>query len=98
MSVSESDNSTVQRGRDGHGHSGDALSLSALRNQMTRAGSPTLDAAVQRSSRFREEERLRARLRRDRHLRLKAQSERITAMQDVISSELQQQHEMTISQ
>ena len=98
MSVSDSGDTPVLRGREERRHSGDGLSLSSLRNQMTRAASPTLDSTVQRSARFREEERLRARLRRDRHLRLKAQSERISAMQEVIASELSQQHEMTLSQ
>ncbi len=98
MSVSDSSRTTVHSSREDRSQSGDGLSLSALRNQMTRAASPTLDSTVQRSARFREEERLRARLRRDRHLRLQAQSERISAMQDVIASELNQQHEMTLAQ
>ncbi len=98
MSVSDSSRTTVHSSREDRSQSGDGLSLSALRNQMTRAASPTLDSTVQRSARFREEERLRARLRRDRHLRLQAQSERISAMQDVIASELNQQHELTLAQ
>ena len=98
LSVSESGNKQSLEDLRSSVVGGDSLSLAALRTSLTQSGASTLDDATHRSARFREEERLRSRLRRDRRLRLKAQSERIAAMQDNISSELETRHTMTIEQ
>ena len=48
------------------------VSLSALRSQFTSTENSTLDQAVMTSARFRQEERLRADIRRERRLRQQA--------------------------
>ena len=78
------------RGESGH------MDLSKLRSQLTSTPSPTLDQTMMKSSRFREEERLRANIRRQAKLRREALAERISVMQDNMASELDTQHQMTL--
>ena len=74
----------------------DRLSLAALRSQFTSSPAVTTDQALLTSARFREEERLRADIRRERRLRQQAISERVSAMQDAIANDLAVQHELTL--
>ena len=80
MSSSESKSgvkSSLRRGGDSS-----QMDLSMLRAQFTSTPSPSLDQTLMQSSRFREEEKLRAKLRRESKLRREALSERISLMQD----------------
>ena len=94
MSVSESKSGAKERLRTG----GDSNqpNLSSLRAQFTSTPSPSLDQTMMRSSRFREEERLRADLRRDQKMRRQALAERISVMQDNMAIDLSRHHDMTI--
>ena len=74
----------------------DRLSLAALRSQFTSSPTVTTDQALLTSARFREEERMRADIRRERRLRQQAISERVSAMQDAIANDLAVQHELTL--
>lgn len=74
----------------------DRLSLAALRSQFTSAPTVSTDQALLTSARFREEERMRADIRRERRLRQQAISERVAAMQDAIANDLAVQHELTL--
>ena len=71
----------------------DRLSLAALRSQFTSSPAVSTDQALLTSARFREEERMRADIRRERRLRQQAISERVSAMQDAIANDLAVQHE-----
>ena len=71
--------------------------LSSLRSKFTSASTTSIDQAVDRQERFRNEENLRADLRRERRLRQQAISERVFALQEAMVSDLEQQHEMTLS-
>lgn len=72
------------------------VTLASLRSQLTSATSTTLDEAMGTRARFRQEERLRADLRRDRRLRQQAITERIQAMKSNVAQELSLQHDMTL--
>ena len=74
----------------------DIVSLSALRSQFTSTATSSLDQATMTSARFRQEERLRADLRRERRIRQQAITERISVMQDALASDLAVQHELTL--
>ena len=74
----------------------DIVSLSALRSQFTSTATSTLDQATMTSARFRQEERLRADLRRERRIRQQAITERVNVMQDALASDLAVQHELTL--
>ena len=74
----------------------DRLSLAALRSQFTSSPAVSTDQALLTSARFREEERMRADIRRERRLRQQAISERVSAMQDAIANDLAVQHELTL--
>ena len=74
----------------------DRLSLAALRSQFTSSPKVSTDQALLTSARFREEERMRADIRRERRLRQQAISERVAAMQDAIANDLAVQHELTL--
>ncbi|MBP66525.1 MAG: hypothetical protein CMA67_04620 [Euryarchaeota archaeon] len=74
----------------------DGLTLAALRSQFTSAPNVSTDQALLTSARFREEERMRADIRRERRLRQQAISERVSAMQDAIANDLAVQHELTL--
>ena len=74
----------------------DRLSLAALRSQFTSSQKVSTDQALLTSARFREEERMRADIRRERRLRQQAISERVAAMQDAIANDLAVQHELTL--
>ena len=95
MSVSESKSGTGTRHRKG-GRTGHT-DLSSLRAQFTSTPSPSLDQTLMQSSRFREEEKIRAQLRRDNKLRREALAERISLMQDNMATDISRQHEMTLS-
>ena len=56
----------------------DAVSLSSLRSQFTSSKSMSLDQATLGSARFRQEERMRADIRREKRLRQQAIDERIS--------------------
>ena len=56
-------------------NSGDKMSLSALRSQFTKSHSQSISQTEMTSARFRNEERLRADIRRERRLRQQAISE-----------------------
>ena len=66
------------------GSSSGQVDLSTLRAQFTSTPSPSLDQTLMQNSRFREEEKLRAKLRREGKLRREALAERISLMQDNI--------------
>ena len=70
--------------------------MSTLRAQFTSTPSPSFDQTLMQSSRFRDEERVRANLRRDRKIRRQALAERISVMQDNMASDLSRQHDMTL--
>ena len=76
--------------------SSERVTLASLRSQLTAAPSTSLDEAMGTRARFRQEERLRADLRRDRRLRQQAITERIQTMKSNIAQELAVQHEMTL--
>ena len=94
MSASESKSGAVEglRKTDEIGQ----LDLSTLRAQFTSTPSPSFDQTLMQSSRFRDEERVRANLRRDRKIRRQALAERISVMQDNMASDLSRQHDMTL--
>ena len=93
MSVSESkSNAGGGLRRKGDSSQPDLSSLP----QFTSTPSPSLDQTMMQSSRFREEERMRAGLRRDRKLRRQALAERISVMQDNMATDLARQHDMTL--
>jgi len=96
MSTSEShDGDAPNAPRDGV-DIGDRVTLASLRSQFTSAGTTTLDEAVGTQARFRQEERLRADLRRERRLRQQAITERVNAMKANIAKDLATQHELTL--
>ena len=70
--------------------------LSSLRARFTDTPSPAMDDVVIKSSRFREEERIRATLRRDKRIRQQALGEKLSLMQDNMARELTERHEMTL--
>ena len=76
----------------------DKVALSALRSQFTSTPTSSLDQATMTSARFRQEERLRADLRRERRLRQQAIAERVSAMQEALAADLAVQHELTLDQ
>ena len=74
MSASESKSTTgrgLRRGGDSQ------MDLSALRAQFTSTPAPSLDQTMMQSSRFREEEKIRANLRRESKLRREALHESV---------------------
>lgn len=91
MSTSES-----REGDEFGGTSTERVTLASLRSQLTSATSSTLDEALGTQARFRQEERLRADLRRERRLRQQAITERIHAMKANVAKELAVQHDMTL--
>ena len=95
MSVSESHDSEAKRATQTGRDSNERVTLASLRSQFTSASSTTLDEAVGTQARFRQEERLRADLRRERRLRQQAITERINAMKATIATDLATQHELT---
>lgn len=72
------------------------ITLASLRSQFTSTDTPTLDEAMGTRARFRQEERLRADLRRERRLRQQAITERVNAMKANIAKDLAVQHELTL--
>ena len=72
------------------------VTLASLRSQFTSASNPSLDEALGTRARFRQEERLRADLRRERRLRQQAITERVNAMKANIAKDLATQHELTL--
>ena len=72
------------------------MTLASLRTQFTSAGSTTIDEAINTQARFRQEERLRADLSRERRLRQQAVAERVNAMKANIAKDLAVQHELTL--
>ena len=64
------------------GGNSDRMSLSTLRSQFTRSTTKTLSQSEMTSARFRNEERLRSDIRRERRLRQQAINERVIAMQE----------------
>jgi hypothetical protein len=94
MSVSDSRSGAKERLRGSADSS--QPNLSSLRAQFTSTPSPSLDQTMMRSSRFRDEERLRAGLRRDKKIRRQALTERISVMQDNMAVDLSRHHDMTI--
>ena len=74
----------------------DRLSLAALRSQFTTSPAVSTDQAMLTSARFRQEERMRADIRRERRLRQQAIAERVSAMQEAIANDLlKEQHPST---
>ena len=96
MSASES--STMIESESSELNSKSKPRLASLRAQYTSTSSPSLDQVVIKNERFRQEERLRATLRRERNIRQKALSEKLSKMQENIASELSEQHELTREQ
>ena len=96
MGVSESQNSDDADAPDKGRGTTDRVTLASLRSQFTSAGAPTLDEALGTRARFRQEERLRADLRRERRLRQQAITERVNAMKANIAQDLAVQHELTL--
>ena len=96
MGVSESQNSDDADAPDKGRGTTDRVTLASLRSQFTSAGAPTLDEALGTRARFRQEERLRADLRRERRLRQQAITERVNAMKANIAQDLATQHELTL--
>ena len=72
------------------------VTLASLRSQFTSADTSSLDDALGTRARFRQEERLRADLRRERRLRQQAITERVNAMKANIAKDLATQHDMTL--
>jgi len=95
MSVSDSKSGSDRNLRDEGKH--DQTSLSSLRAQFTSTPSPSLDQTMMQSARFREEERIRANLRRESKLRKEALVERISVMQENMATDIARQHEMSLS-
>ena len=96
MGMSEShDIKAENAARDGH-NTAERVTLASLRSQFTSADTSTLDEALGTRARFRQEERLRADLRRERRLRQQAISERVEAMKANIAKDLATQHELTL--
>ena len=96
MSMSESHDGEAQDAAHAGKESNERITLASLRSQFTSAGSTTLDQAVNTQARFRQEERLRADLRRERRLRQQAITERVNAMKENIARDLATQHELTL--
>ena len=95
MSASESKSTDKTGLRRGSGLA--KTDLSTLRAQYTSTPSPSLDQTLMQNSRFREEEKLRAKLRRESKLRREALAEKISLMQDNMAVDISRQHEMTLS-
>ena len=96
MGMSEShDVEATDATHTGHGMT-EKMSLASLRSQFTATNITTLDDAVDTRARFRQEERLRADLRRERRLRQQAISERVNAMKANIAKDLAAQHDLTL--
>jgi hypothetical protein len=74
----------------------DSVSLSSLRSQFTSSKTMSLDQATLGSARFRQEERLRGDLRREKRIRQQAMDERIAAMKDSVATDLAVSHELTM--
>ena len=96
MGMSEShDSEAVDAAHAGHDTT-ERMTLASLRSQFTSTGTSTLDEAMGTRARFRQEERLRADLRRERRLRQQAITERVNAMKANIAKDLATQHELTL--
>ena len=89
-SKSSNDDNLRKEGKYGN------TSLSSLRAQFTSTPSPSLDQTMMQSARFREEERIRAGLRRESKLRKEALVERIAVMQENMATDIARQHEMSL--
>ena len=96
MGVSESHNGEAENAAQNGPETSERVTLASLRTQFTSAGSTTIDQAVNTQARFRQEERLRADLRRERRLRQQAVAERVNAMKANIAKDLAVQHELTL--
>ena len=96
MGMSESHDSeavdATHKGRDAT----ERVTLASLRSQFTTADTSTLDEAMGTRARFRQEERMRADLRRERRLRQQAITERVNALKANIAKDLATQHELTL--
>ena len=88
MGMSASNDSEVIEAARKKRENTDKVSLSALRSQFTSTATSSLDQATMTSARFRQEERLRADLRRERRIRQQAIAERVAIMQDSLASDL----------
>ena len=96
MGVSESKPVEVVESTPLARNGSDSVSLSSLRSQFTSSKSMSLDQATLGSARFRQEERLRADIRREKRLRQQAIDERITAMKETVATDLAIRHELTL--
>lgn len=96
MGVSESKTNEVVESNPLARKGSDAVSLSSLRSQFTSSKSMSLDQATLSSARFRQEERLRADIRREKRLRQQAMDERIAAMKETVATDLAISHELTL--
>ena len=93
MSASESRQDELLDAARKKRENADRLSLAALRSQFTTSPAVSTDQAMLTSARFRQEERMRADIRRERRLRQQAIAERVSAMQEAIANDLAVQHE-----
>ena len=96
MGVSESKTIEVVESNPPSRNVSDGVSLSSLRSQFTSSKSMSLDQAKLGSARFRQEERLRADIRREKRLRQQAIDERIIAMKESVAVDLAVGHELTL--
>ena len=96
MNVSESHASEAVEAAQMKRENTERVTLASLRSQFTATSTTSLDAALGTQARFRDEERLRADLRRERRLRQQAITERVHAMQKAMANDLATQHEMTL--
>ena len=96
MGVSESHNVDAADGAKNGRDTTERVTLASLRSQFTSSSTTTLDEAMGTRARFRQEERLRADLRRERRLRQQAITERVNAMKANIAKDLATQHDLTL--
>ena len=96
MGMSESHDSEAGDAAHAGHDTTERMTLASLRSQFTSTGTSTLDEAMGTRARFRQEERLRADLRRERRLRQQAITERVNAMKANIAKDLATQHELTL--
>ena len=96
MTVSESHDNEAVKAAQMRRENTERVTLASLRSQFTSSSTSSLDEALGTQARFRQEERLRADLRRERRLRQQAITERVNAMQEAVSKDLATQHEMTL--
>ena len=96
MTVSESHDNEAVKAAQMRRENTERVTLASLRSQFTSSSTSSLDEALGTQARFRQEERLRADLRRERRLRQQAITERVNAMQDAMAKDLATQHEMTL--